>query len=144
MINCPHCGKSHYTEFYSTQTAVYYPPVWKDGVNVNPDGNVTTTKYNCLECHHDFIVCFQYGKVVAITDEGEVKPTPFASDVNITAMPTTTTINEQYCTIEKEPITNQIHYEWETFGDEIKELKARITQLEKDVAKLAGEVYELN
>ena len=41
---CPHCGESYYTEMFSTSTAVYYPPIYKDGVNINPDQNKSTTR----------------------------------------------------------------------------------------------------
>lgn len=53
---CPHCGKSYYTELYSTTTAVYYPPIYKDGVNINPDMNKSTTHCRCLNCHKEFTV----------------------------------------------------------------------------------------
>ena len=42
MIKCPNCGKSYYKVKYSTVTAVYYPPIYKDGVNINPDKNSET------------------------------------------------------------------------------------------------------
>lgn len=51
---CPHCGKSYYTEMYSASTAVYYPPVYKDGVNINPDMNKSTTHCRCLSCNKEF------------------------------------------------------------------------------------------
>ena len=53
-IKCPHCGESYYTEMGSMSTCVYYPPVWKDGVNVNPDRNKTTTHCKCLNCGKEF------------------------------------------------------------------------------------------
>ena len=56
MIKCPNCGKSYYIEHYSTCTAIYYPPVWKDGVNVNPDKNIHTTVCECLECKKTFYI----------------------------------------------------------------------------------------
>lgn len=51
---CPHCGKSYYMEKYSETTAVYYPPIYKDGVNINPDRNTTTTHCICMNCGKDF------------------------------------------------------------------------------------------
>ena len=51
---CPHCGESYYMENYSTTTAVYYPPIYKDGVNINPDRNATTTHCTCMNCGKDF------------------------------------------------------------------------------------------
>lgn len=41
-------------EKYSMSTAVYYPLIWKDGVNVNPDRNTTTTYCKCMACGKDF------------------------------------------------------------------------------------------
>lgn len=55
-IKCPHCGKSYYKELYGTSTCMYFPPIWKDGVNVNPDGNIHSTYCHCLECDKDFII----------------------------------------------------------------------------------------
>ena len=51
---CPHCGASYYMENYSTTTAMYYPPIYKDGVNINPDRNKTTTHCTCMNCGKEF------------------------------------------------------------------------------------------
>jgi len=51
---CPHCGESYYMEKYRTRTAVYYPPIYKDGVNINPDKNVTTVACECMNCGKEF------------------------------------------------------------------------------------------
>ena len=53
---CPHCGESFYTEMYSESTAVYYPPIYKDGVNINPDRNTTTRHCRCLNCGEEFTI----------------------------------------------------------------------------------------
>lgn len=53
-IKCPHCGESYYAERYSESTCVYYPPIWKDGVNINPDRNKITTHCKCLNCGKEF------------------------------------------------------------------------------------------
>ena len=53
-IKCPHCGESYYTEMYGYSTAAYYPPIWKDGVNINPGRNKTTTHCKCLNCGKEF------------------------------------------------------------------------------------------
>lgn len=53
-IKCPHCEKSYYKELYSTCTTVYCPPIYKDGVNINPDKNTTTTNCVCLNCGKEF------------------------------------------------------------------------------------------
>lgn len=51
---CPHCGESYYMENYSASTCVYYPPIYKNGANINPDRNQTTTFCTCLNCGKDF------------------------------------------------------------------------------------------
>ena len=51
---CPHCGESYYMENYSTTTAMYYIPIYKDGVNINPDRNKTTTHCTCINCGKEF------------------------------------------------------------------------------------------
>lgn len=53
---CPHCGASYYIELYSTSTAVHYPPVYKDGVNINPNQNQTTTLCECMACGKRFSI----------------------------------------------------------------------------------------
>lgn len=54
LIRCPHCNESYYQEKYSTCTAMYFPPIYKDGVNINPDRNTTTTHCTCMNCGKDF------------------------------------------------------------------------------------------
>ncbi len=53
-IKCPHCGASYYMEGSSRTTLANYPPIWKDGINVNRDYNKTTTHYTCLSCGKEF------------------------------------------------------------------------------------------
>ena len=53
-IKCPHCGESYFTVGASTSTCVYYPPIFKDGVNINPDRNTVTTTYHCMACNKDW------------------------------------------------------------------------------------------
>lgn len=53
-IKCPHCGESYYMEKYSSCTAAYYPPIMKNGVNINPDRNITTIYYSCVACGKEF------------------------------------------------------------------------------------------
>lgn len=53
-IKCPHCGESYYTIEGSESTCVYYPPIMKDGVNINPDRNIHTTHCRCLNCQTKF------------------------------------------------------------------------------------------
>ena len=51
---CPHCGESYYMEKYSMTTAAYYPPIYKNVVNINPDRNTTTTYCECMNCKKEF------------------------------------------------------------------------------------------
>ena len=78
-VHCPFCGHSYFMTHYSTTTAVYYPPIYKDGVNQNPDGNVTTTYCTCMNCHHKFHVEIQYGRVQKCVDDGLEMEVPIVS-----------------------------------------------------------------
>ena len=138
MIQCPNCGKSHYSEKYSMRTAMYYPPVWKNGINVNPDGNFTTTYCYCCECHHNFIVKIQYGEVVSITDDGEFKPDPIVKKADAPKDITAIAVKDAMINIDPKPIAP--HYAWES---DIQELKEQVADLKKQIAELAGEVYAL-
>lgn len=53
-VRCPHCGESYYMENYSTTTCLYCPPIYKDGVNINPDRNTSTVHCTCIHCGKDF------------------------------------------------------------------------------------------
>lgn len=57
MWNCPNCGKSHYSDGAQFSTDAYYPPVMKDGVNVNPDRNIITGQRRCMECGAEYMIC---------------------------------------------------------------------------------------
>ena len=51
-IKCPKCGAKYFEVGPSYCTAVYYPTIIKDGVNINPDRNKSVTTYTCCECGH--------------------------------------------------------------------------------------------
>ena len=51
-IKCPKCGAKHFEVGPSYCTAVYYPTIIKDGVNIATDRNKSTTSYTCCECGH--------------------------------------------------------------------------------------------
>jgi hypothetical protein len=53
-VKCPNCGESYYTIEYGESTCVYYPPIIKDGVNINPDRNMHTQHCRCLNCQTRF------------------------------------------------------------------------------------------
>lgn len=64
VIYCPKCHASHYVERYRTSTAMYFPPVYKDGININPDRNITTVACTCLNCGHMFNFQEREGQVI--------------------------------------------------------------------------------
>ena len=51
-IKCPKCGAKYFEVGSSYCTAVYYPTIIKDGVDINPDRNKSVTTYTCCECGH--------------------------------------------------------------------------------------------
>lgn len=54
LPRCPQCGESYYMENFGITTAVYYPPIYKDGVNINPDRNKTSVNCTCMNCSTEF------------------------------------------------------------------------------------------
>ena len=54
MIRCPNCGESYYQEKYTTSTAIYWSPVYKDGLLMNYNPNTITTHCECLNCGKSF------------------------------------------------------------------------------------------
>lgn len=55
-IKCPYCGESYYELGLTMTTSMYYPPIYEDGVNINPDRNSRTTNCKCLGCGKSFII----------------------------------------------------------------------------------------
>lgn len=53
-VKCPHCGESYYMENHSTSTCMYFPPIYKDGMNINSDRNIYKTYCTCMNCNKDF------------------------------------------------------------------------------------------
>lgn len=49
---------------YSTTTAMYFPPIYKNGVNINPDRNITTTVCRCLNCNGIFSYRTRGGELI--------------------------------------------------------------------------------
>lgn len=132
MITCPNCGKSHYSQGYSTCTAVYYPPIWKDGINVNPDMNITTTYAHCCECHYDFIIEEQGSKIW--TKLGKYNPPNEPLDINITSVPLENQTQTSVATIniQTNEVTRQ-KYKWEL---DIEELREKIDTLAQTVERM--------
>lgn len=51
-VKCPKCGAKYFEVGPTYCTAVNYPTIIKDGVNINPDRNKSVTTYTCCECGH--------------------------------------------------------------------------------------------
>ena len=51
---CPHCGKSYYMVRYSMATCLGWPQIYKDGMLLYSNPNVTTRYCHCLDCGQDF------------------------------------------------------------------------------------------
>jgi len=58
------CNKEcRFIEGMSMTTAMYFTPVYdKNGVNVNPDGNITSSTVSCVTCHKKWKTSTQYGE----------------------------------------------------------------------------------
>ncbi len=54
---CPYCQKPTIrTKGHGTVSAAFYQPVYdKEGKNTNPDRNIRTSNWKCLECNNDFV-----------------------------------------------------------------------------------------
>lgn len=64
LVRCPKCGESHYVQRYTTTTAMYFPPIYKDGININPDRNISTIVCECLECNSIFSYQMRGGELI--------------------------------------------------------------------------------
>ena len=124
-IVCPNCGESYYAERYSTRTAMYYPAIWKDGVNQNPDGNIATTYCECINCHYEFSYKTQYDKIIDIALGRKIEPTPTIDWTinNLSNSNTTIDINTVYLP------TNIAITQEESREEEIKRLEREIKSL---------------
>lgn len=62
MQHYPCDGDCKFTSGLSSQTLVYYMPIYdKGGVNTNPDRNIRTAEYSCVTCQKQYTVSSQYG-----------------------------------------------------------------------------------
>lgn len=53
---CPKCKKNHFQDTIHTATATYFPPIFKNGVNMNPDRNIVCFERHCANCGHSFAI----------------------------------------------------------------------------------------
>lgn len=61
--NCKNDCKIVYA--YTASTSLFYIPVFdKDGVNINPDGNVISGSAKCLTCDQEWDFSTQYGNTI--------------------------------------------------------------------------------
>lgn len=141
-IKCPNCGESYYAEHYSTTTALGWTPVYKDGVEINGNPNVTTTYCTCCNCKHDFHYEEQYGEIIKIIDDGE-KP-----EVPVLEMPLTMPNNSDDCKIDSEKLLapsshfeNSIHL---VTDEDLVELKEQIKELCNEIKDIKKEIWALN
>ena len=72
MIRCPRCGESYYAERFGMTTAMYFPIIMKDGVNINPNRNITTVSCQCIACGANFTYQKRGDNIDSITLDGSV------------------------------------------------------------------------
>ena len=69
ILKCPNCNSlGPLSQGASMTTTVYYLPVWENGVNINPDGNTTTTEFTCEKCGCKFSTTFKHGECISIKE----------------------------------------------------------------------------
>ena len=130
MVKCPNCGASHYEQGFSMTTAMYYPPIYKDGVNTNPDGNITSTTCRCLVCKHNFVIKEQYGEVIDIYDQGlKEEPKTIYEDISVSTGSGDKVMSADSLKIESTEIAQP-------------DLMEMIANLNTRVTKLEWKIYE--
>lgn len=138
-ITCPNCGESYYAEKYSARTAMYYPAIWHDGVNQNPDGNITTTYCECINCHYAFYYKEQYGKVIETVLEGKITLVPtIDTPINADQALEEAVINADY-------INMKPSYDFsKAITADTKQLRdAEIARLEQEIKSLQDQLAEI-
>lgn len=64
-MKMPECERDdcRFRQGVSMSTLVYYVPVYdKNGVNINPDGNTTTSNLECLTCGKRWVATTRYNQ----------------------------------------------------------------------------------
>lgn len=130
-IKCPYCNASYFQENYSVSTAVGWVPVYKDGIQINDNPNVTTTFCTCLNCSHNFSYRVNCGKIIDIEDLGVIDLVPTINE-SITATTDESTVTTT-TTLEIKPEEIQVHYIWE---DEIEKLHDEVHQIAEEIKDL--------
>lgn len=64
MINfeCPNCHSHKWIDHGTASTLAYYPPIYENGININPDKNIHKTIAECGECHRIWEIRQRYGE----------------------------------------------------------------------------------
>ena len=132
-VRCPNCDASYYIEHFATTTAMYYPPVYKDGVNVNPDGNITTITCTCNACGHDFAYQIQYGKIIDIKDCGKTKEVPVVEMPPVTSLDDNTMVDDAIYIKPQNTTVNDVEIP----------LTVDLSGVEREIDKLRQELQEL-
>ena len=118
IVNCPNCGKSDYTVYYSTSTALYWSTRVVDGQVIDNNPNIRTTHCTCNICHHNFYYKEQYGEIIDIEDVGSAQKEEEEIEVinenlsitaqNDSANTATVPINMNYILAPSSEMKNQI------------------------------------
>ena len=59
---CPQCGSDYHSGCdIGMKTLMYFKPIYKNGVNINPDMNTSTFNIKCHSCKTSFVACVQNG-----------------------------------------------------------------------------------
>ena len=144
---CPNCGGTRVQYRYSMSTTMGFVPVIDNGILEDCDPNYHTSFYTCCKCHHNFYIREQYGKVIDVVDEGEIKEIPIekmpisVSDNITAATASTLTINT-----DKNENEAQIKYQWqidiEDLQRQMKEVKEALQRLEVSMSNGHSDLVE--
>ena len=144
---CPHCGGTRVQYRYSTSTAMGFAQIIDNGVWEDCDPNYHTSFYICCKCHHNFYIREQYGKVIDVVDEGEIKQVPIEK-MPISVNDNTTAVAGSTLTINTDKTANevQIKYQWqidiEDLQRQMKEVKEALQRLEVNMHHGHNDVVE--
>jgi len=143
---CPHCGGTRLQYRYSTSTAMGFTQIIDNGVWEDCDPNYYTSFYICCKCHHNFYIREQYGKVIDVVDEGEIKQVPIEKmpisvNDNTTVTASTLAINTNKNATEAE-IKYQGQIDIEDLQRQMKEVKAALERLEVNMSNGHSNVVE--
>ena len=73
LIKCPQCGDSYYMGKYATTTAMYFAPIYKDGVNINPDGTLQLIIVNVVIADMNLLMLLNMENYINMTNREKFK-----------------------------------------------------------------------